>query len=146
MTEAEIVFRYRFRVRETEVDRQQVVFNSRYLEYVDLVIGEFFRWRGVSLVGEDLPLMHVRRAVVEYLRPLHFDDEVRGTMHVPKPGRTSVTFHIGFENEQDGQLAATGEVVYVHVDQGTGRPCPFPADFLDRLLGPGPLDDGTFRS
>jgi len=37
MTESEIVHRCRLRVRESEIDRQQVVFNSRYPEYADVV-------------------------------------------------------------------------------------------------------------
>lgn len=145
MTANETVYHCRLRVRESEVDRQQVVFNSRYLEYADVVIGEFFRSRGVPLVGDGLPLMYLRRAVVEYLRPLHFGDDVRGAVHRPRHGRTSVTFHIEFRNELDGQLAATVEIVYVHVDPRTGRAQPYPPDFIERISAPDPLEDGTFR-
>jgi acyl-CoA thioester hydrolase len=145
MTESEIVYRYRLRVRESEVDRQQVVFNSRYLEYADVVIGEFLRSRGIPLVGDDLPFMHVRRAVVEYLRPLHFDDVVWGEMRRPQHRRTSVTFLIAFRNELDQQLAATAEIVYVHVDPSSGRAQPYPQDFIERISASDPLENDTFR-
>ncbi|MEC7119949.1 MAG: acyl-CoA thioesterase, partial [Pseudomonadota bacterium] len=36
-------FCFRFRVRYNECDGQQVVFNARYGEYVDLAIKEFMR-------------------------------------------------------------------------------------------------------
>ena len=34
---------YRFRVRYAECDAQQVVFNARYADYVDITINEYIR-------------------------------------------------------------------------------------------------------
>ena len=39
-------FRFRFRVRYNECDAQQVVFNARYADYVDLAMTEFMRALG----------------------------------------------------------------------------------------------------
>jgi len=50
MSAHDVVFRWHFRVREAEVDRQQVVFNARYLECADIVIAEYFRSRGIPLI------------------------------------------------------------------------------------------------
>jgi len=50
MSAHDVVFRWHFRVREPEVDR----FNSRYLEYADIVVAEYFRSRGIPLIGEGL--------------------------------------------------------------------------------------------
>src|SRR5262249_11086983 len=41
-------FRHRIRVRYSEIDGQAVVFNSRYLEYADVAITEYYRSLGIS--------------------------------------------------------------------------------------------------
>jgi acyl-CoA thioesterase FadM len=41
-------FRYYLRVRYAECDAQKVVFHSRYAEYTDVAINEFFRALGFS--------------------------------------------------------------------------------------------------
>ncbi|HSC71381.1 MAG TPA: acyl-CoA thioesterase, partial [Candidatus Methylomirabilis sp.] len=42
-------FRFSFpiRVRYSEIDVQGIVYNSRYLEYVDVALTEYFRAMGV---------------------------------------------------------------------------------------------------
>ena len=137
MSAHDIVFRWHFRVREAEVDRQQVVFNSRYLEYADIVIGEYFRSRGIPLIGEGLPLMHVRRAAVDYLQPLRIDDAVVGAMCRPQHRRTSITLRIEFRTESDGPLAAVAEIVYVNVDPDSHRAHPFADDFVAKVCRQG---------
>lgn len=84
-------FSYRFRVRYAEVDPQAVVFNSRYLEYADMLLNEFLRGRGISIVGTDAFEVHVRKATVDYLKPILLDEEIDGLVRVSRIGNSSMT-------------------------------------------------------
>ena len=95
-------FSHTFRVRYAEVDPQSVVFNSRYLEYADLLVSEFFREareeRGMPADVE----FHVRRAEVDYLAPIRLDELSEGARRAETRLRT------------------------VHGDLPEGRPTPVP--------------------
>ena len=47
MARSDFKFSVRKRVRYAEIDAQAVVFNSRYLEYFDIGITEYWRAAGV---------------------------------------------------------------------------------------------------
>ena len=91
-------FSHRFRVRYSEVDPQAVVFNSRYLEYADVVVSEFFRARR----AEGMPDIefHIRKAEVDYLRPIRLEELVEGRLRVERIGNSSVTFAIALFGEK----------------------------------------------
>src|SRR3546814_4219395 len=66
------------RVRYAEIDAQRVVFNSRYLEYFDIGITEYWRAVGVYDRWPDhsSPEFHVARAEVDYKVPILLDEEI----------------------------------------------------------------------
>ena len=96
-------FSHRFRVRYSEVDPQAVVFNSRYLEYADVVVSEFFRARR----AEGMPDIefHIRKAEVDYLRPIRLEELVEGRLTVLRIGNSSMQMRI----ELHGAGEASGE-------------------------------------
>src|SRR3546814_1539001 len=77
---ARIDFRFHVtkRVRYAEIDAQRVVFNSRYLEYFDIGITEYWRAAGVYDRWPDhsSPEFHVARAEVDYKVPILLDEEI----------------------------------------------------------------------
>ena len=118
-------FRHTFRVRYAEVDPQSVVFNSRYLEYADLMVSEHFRearGRGMPPDAE----FHVRRAEVDYLAPIRFDEVIEGRLVIEAFGRTSMTTQIALHCADQGDLRAEIRLVSVHVDLPAGSPTPIP--------------------
>ncbi|RED17627.1 acyl-CoA thioesterase [Parasphingopyxis lamellibrachiae] len=128
-------FTHRFRVRYSEVDPQSVVFNSRYLEYADLILTEYWRSIGLHFTGDDALEFHVVKAVVEFKQPIRADEEIDGTAVTTRIGSSSVTIEIrlyGMGGEDD--LRAIIELVYVHVDLESGKPVPIPEDAKARLL------------
>lgn len=114
-------FTHRFRVRYAEVDMQNVVFNSRYLEYADLVITEFWRSVGVHFTGEGALEFHVARAAVDYKRPLRADEEVDAHARVSRFGTSSMTTLIELHGAGADDLRASIELIHVHVDLETGK-------------------------
>lgn len=120
----DIPFKHRFRVRYAEVDAQGVVFNSRYLEYADLLVTEFFRKLGLNFSGDRSLEFHVVRSEVNYYHPITLDEEIEGRIWVKEIGTSSLTIGAtlhGVEDEDDEGPRTAIELVQVHVDLKTGK-------------------------
>ncbi len=115
------LFRHTFRVRYAEVDPQAVVFNSRYLEYADLLVSEFYRDRRSHGMPADIEF-HVRRAELDYLAPIRADELIEGRLAVTRIGNSSVEKLIALHGAEDGSLRAEIRLVAVHVDLPSGKP------------------------
>ena len=120
-------FRHRIRVRYAEIDGQSVVFNSRYLEYADVAIIEYFRSLGISTVpGAETPEFHVAKATVEFKSPIRVDEEIDLCVRTLRIGRSSWTILVELRGSPQDDLRATIEEIYVHVDLHSGRASPLP--------------------
>jgi acyl-CoA thioester hydrolase len=133
-------FTHRFRVRYAEVDPQAVVFNSRYLEYADILVSEYFRDRRAHGLPDGMEF-HIRRAEVDYLRPIRSEELVEGRLAVERIGTTSMAMRIALHGVPEGaggsvpdDLRAEILLVQVHVDLATGRPLAIP-DSLRSAFG-----------
>ncbi|MGL4542671.1 MAG: acyl-CoA thioesterase [Polymorphobacter sp.] len=138
MARSDFTFFYPKRVRFAEIDAQAVLFNSRYLEYFDIGIVEY--WRAVGMYGE-MGLtggmeFHVAKASVEYKAAILLDEMVDICVRTARIGTSSMT--IAFElhgagpnSEGRDDLRATGEEVQVHVAEVRGRPTPIPQNIVD---------------
>jgi acyl-CoA thioester hydrolase len=134
MPKSDFKFHFPKRVRYAEIDAQAVLFNSRYLEYFDLGITEYWRAVGMydmaGIVGG--PEFHVAKAVVEYKAPILIDEMIDICVRCSRIGTTSLTFLFELHGSGDREdLRATGEEVSVHVAEVRGRPAPVPADIVD---------------
>ncbi|PZO72392.1 MAG: 4-hydroxybenzoyl-CoA thioesterase [Sphingomonas taxi] len=122
-------FSTRFRVRYAEIDGQRIVFNSRYLEYADVAVTEFWEWTGIA---ETLPEIwpttefNVRRTEIDYLKPFRLGDTVEAFVRIEKLGTTSLTKRFELAHAETGELHTVITMVSVHVDLETGRPVALP--------------------
>lgn len=128
-----------FKVRYAEIDGQKVVFNSRYLEYADVAVTEYWDWTGIGdALGQtwwDIEF-HVRRATVDYLKPLLLGDTVEASVRIDRIGSSSITKRFELAN-QAGELCNVVELVSVNVHLPTGRPLPIEGEvraFLEALV------------
>lgn len=127
-------FRYPFRVRWAEVDKQAIVFNPHYFAYFDMALTELYREafgaydrlqeRGIDLV--------VGQATARFHAPARFDDELVCAVTVVRLGTTGITLH--FDLLRDGRLLVEGEIRHVVVGLGTHEKAPIP-DWLREGLG-----------
>lgn len=137
------IYTHSFRVRYAECDLQSVVFNSRYLEYADLLITEYFRDRGIGFSGENSLEFHVARAVVDFRKPILVDEVIEGHVWCERIGNSSMTTGIkllgansaGSSGGGEDDLRADIELVHVHVDLESGQALPIPAHARAALLG-----------
>lgn len=120
-------FSTRFKVRYAEIDGQKIVFNSRYLEYADVAVTEFWDWSGIAAaLGDEWrhAEFNVRRTEIDYLAPFRLGDEVEAFVRIEKLGTTSITKRFELANPATGTLCCAITMVSVHVDLSTGRPVP----------------------
>jgi acyl-CoA thioester hydrolase len=120
-------FFHPLRVRWSEVDPYQVVFNGHYLNYFDVGITEYFRNLGLQFtdpaaIGGEF---YVRKASLDYHSPALFDDALQIGVRVGRVGNSSVQFLLGVF--RDNQLLVSGEIIYVNTDPATRSRCRSPA-------------------
>ncbi len=142
----EPAFTHQFRVRYAEVDLQSVVFNSRYLEYADLIITEY--WRAIDLhfaggEGQEKDRandgaggleFHVVRAEIDFTKPIRSDEIIEGRATTQRVGNTSITTLIElWGTGEEADLRSSITLVHVHVDLESGQPVAVP-DFARARL------------
>lgn len=130
----------RIKVRYAEIDGQKVVFNSRYLEYADVAVTEFWAQAGMAtaLAGERWE-SHVRRAEVDFLKPFLWGDSIDLWMRIEAIGNSSFTQRCEMTHADSGELHAVVTIVAVGVDLTNGRPLPHSPRvraFLESLVRP----------
>ena len=124
MTRSDFRFFFPFRIRYSEIDGQNVVFNAHYLTFFDTSITEYFRWMGYDYAGEVKASgidFHTAKSLVEYKAPIVFDQEIEVGVRVGHIGNSSLRFDLAIFDKVSGKLHATGEIVWVYTDQATHR-------------------------
>ena len=134
------------RVRWSEVDAQQVVFNGHYLMYADLCFTEYFRaagieqWNAESLNHPDAAQQELDNYVVQaslsYKSPARFDDMLTLRGRISRLGTSSFTFEC--QMKRDETLLCTVEIVSVNAHAGAAQP--LPAAFREAVLA---FESGT---
>ncbi|MBO9696162.1 MAG: acyl-CoA thioesterase [Sphingopyxis sp.] len=132
MARSDFKFSVRKRVRYAEIDAQAVVFNSRYLEYFDIGITEYWRAAGVydRWPANSSPEFHVARAEVDYKVPILLDEEIDICVRASRVGKSSMTFLFELHGAGKDDLRASGQLINVHVAEAQGTPAPVPDEFL----------------
>jgi len=127
--------RYRDVVRPEWIDHNGHMNMGYYLVVFDFATDEFFRWVGL---GEDhRSARHVTtfclEAHVTYHREVREGDPLRFTTRLLAHDAKRVHYiHEMFHGEA-GYLAATNELMSLHVSQATRRGTPMAPEILDRL-------------
>jgi acyl-CoA thioester hydrolase len=128
-----VAFVHRVRVRYGECDMQGVVFNAHYLAYVDDATDTWFR----AALGGDYERHGVdvmlKKAVVDWRRPLRFPDEVELLCSVSRWGTAS--FDVTVDGVVGGEDRFTATITYVCVGHGTTQPMRVPPVLREALDG-----------
>ena len=129
-------FFYRLRVRYAETDAQGIVFNAHYLTYFDTAIYEYLRALSFDYHshtrdrGQDF---HTVKVEVEFHRPCRFDDELEIGVQVLRVGRSSLAFHLEVFLEDGEDPHASGQVIWVNADEGSGTSARLPGQLVERI-------------
>ena len=128
-------FTYLLRVRYAECDAQQVVFNAKYVEYIDVAAFEYFRalfgdYNKLLERGLDMQVVNVN---VSWKAPATYDDVIAMKMRLKKVGNSSIAFAIDYTNYHTKQFLATGEITYVMVSLKAHNKVAVPDDIRAQL-------------
>ena len=142
-------FCFRFRVRYNECDAQQVVFNARYADYVDLAIKEFMRALGCEysqLQARGLDNQAVK-LTLEWQSSARFDDVLNAFVSVKQLGNTSFTLEVEIRHADDDRAIASSQAVYVMMTNEPFEKTPVPGDLreLFQVGAPGVVIDQSGR-
>lgn len=124
-------------VRYAECDPQGVVFNAHYLTYFDCTINEAFRGSGIDWLAQmhasgcDVQLV---KSLIEYKKPLRFDESITCHARVARLGKSSVTWNLSVHGCDLDDLRATGEIVWVYADLAVGKSRPLPDWLRNQLM------------
>lgn len=129
----DFTFLHPLRVRWSEVDRQDVVFNPNYFVYFDVVVGEYWRATGFrypqDLAGTDIFAVDAR---ARFLASATYDDELVIGCRTSRLGRTSKTVSLAVY--RGDEVLTLGEIVYVHTDLATRRSTPWPTPLVEAIV------------
>jgi acyl-CoA thioester hydrolase len=121
-------FIHRLRVRYHEVDPQGVVFNSRYVEWIDDAMTEWVRslgWDYPDFVasGCDPSVVSLK---IDLLHPSRVDELVQMSVAPVRLGRSSFTLQMAIRGSGESHDRVMAEIVYVNVNGITGQAIPLP--------------------
>lgn len=132
---------YRFktglRVRYSEVDAQRIVFNSNYLTYIDIAVGEYFR-EGLKLDLAELEKDEVfdyvlKKVTLNYNKSATMYDWLNIWCRTVKMGNTSMIMEFAITRDGEDDALLTAEIVYVSYNPKKKATQPIP-DFLRETI------------
>ncbi len=132
MAKSDFRFIHTLRVRWSEVDKQDIVFNGHYLTYFDVGVTEYYRTIGMpypdAIVSEGADL-YAKKAEIEYHASAGYDDLIDVCVRVARIGRSSFQFRI--ELYRGDELLVSGSLIYVNANPETRKSVPLPASLTD---------------
>ena len=118
------------RIPYGDCDQQGVVFNAKYLAYVDDCVDVWFADTfGVGYL--DTWEAMVKKATVEWSSPARYRDVLECAPGVDRWGRTS--FDVRVDGRVGDRDVFSCTLVYVAVAPGTHRPIPVPDEVREKL-------------
>lgn len=133
-------FELLLRVRYSECDAQEVVFNARYADYADLAATEFMReviggYQSMKDQGLDNQVVNLQ---ISWQNSAKFDDVLCLSVHTTHVGNTSFTMQITMSDWLSKRAIATADIVYVMLSSASFTKTPVPQNIKEQLLNGAP--------
>jgi acyl-CoA thioester hydrolase len=135
MARADFRLSHSLRVRWSEVDPQNIVFNPNYLVYFDVGASEYWRALGFTYPGgfSELGLdTFAVSAKIDFHRSARYDDFIDVCVRTTRIGRTSL--RLALEIHRADEHLVSGELVYVIADPRTQKPMPIPDALREAIV------------
>ena len=130
------IFTYLLRVRYGECDAQQVVFNARYADYIDIAMTEYFRaavggFQHLLAQGLDNQVVSLH---IDWHSSARFDDVLSISVRSINVGNTSYGFEVLINDFTSQKLIAKSSMTYVMIDTQNYQKTPVPDWLREKLL------------
>ena len=136
VTKSDFTVFWETRIRYYELDPQGIMHNANYLAFYDQAVVEYFRdldydyEKEIKKTNKDF---HTVQVVVQYNKPLYFDDEIEIGLKIKDVGNTSMTWIMAMFIKGTGELASASEIVHVYTDMKTSKPTTITDDLKKKL-------------
>ena len=123
-------------VRYYELDPQGVMHNANHVAFFDQAITAYFKhvnYDYLSDIEETKKDFHTVQVLVQYNKPLYFDQDVEIGVKVKEIGNSSMTWIRGMFLKKTGDLVSSCEAVHVYTDQITMQPTPITDELKAKL-------------
>ncbi len=122
------------RVRYAETDQMGFVYYGNYPQYYEVGRADAMRLLGMTYkeMEERGVVMPIARMEIKYIRPAIYDDLLTIKTIVPRMPTSRMHFDYEIFNET-GMLLNKGTTILAFLNKETGKPCPAPEWFINRL-------------
>ena len=123
-------------VRYYELDPQAVMHNANHVAFFDQAITTYFKHvnydylKDIEDTNKDF---HTVQVLVQYNKPLYFDQVVEVGTKIKEIGNSSMTWIMGMFLKETGELVSSCEAIHVYTDQKTMKPTPITEDLKKKL-------------
>ena len=136
VTKSDFTVFWETRIRYYELDPQGIMHNANYLAFYDQAVVEYFRELDYDYekeIEETNKDFHTVQVIVQYNKPLYFDDEIEIGLKIKDVGNTSMTWIMAMFIKGTGELASASEIVHVYTDMKTSKPTTITDDLKKKL-------------
>jgi len=123
-------------VRYYELDPQGVMHNANHVAFFDQAITAYFKhinYDYLKEIHETKKDFHTVQVLVQYNKPLYFDQDIEIGVKVKEIGNSSMTWIMGMFLKETGELVSSCEAVHVYTDQTTMKATPITEDLKEKL-------------
>ncbi len=124
----------KLRVRYAETDQMGFAYYGNYPQYYEVARAEAMRDLGMTYreMEEKGVVMPIAKMDIKYIRPARYDDLLTIKTTVPEMPTSRMHFRYEIYNEE-GTLLNIGNTTLAFLNKDTGRPCPAPRWFTDKM-------------
>ena len=136
VTKSDFTVFWETRIRYYELDPQGIMHNANYLAFYDQAVVEYFRdldYDYEKEIEETNKDFHTVQVIVQYNKPLYFDDEIEIGLKIKDVGNTSMTWIMAMFIKGTRELASASEIVHVYTDMKTSKPTTITDDLKKKL-------------
>lgn len=123
-------FKHRLKVRYSEIDTQLIVFNSNYLNYINITASEYFRevlqLDLLELEQSEIIDRVMKKATLVYFMPAKMYDLLNIWCRTVKLGKTSIVMEFTITRDEEEEVLFTAEIIYVTYNPRKGEIKPLP--------------------
>lgn len=132
------MFKCYLRVRYLECDPQGIVFNGRYVDYIDVAMTEYFRsaldggYDYITSLGLETVVVNVE---VSWKASARADEIIMIQIPTPELGNSSINFCPSFYRENGEEKIAEAKISYVCVDAVSRTKRSIPEPLANKIRG-----------
>ena len=110
--------------------------NANHVAFFDQAITAYFKdinfdyLKDIEQTKKDF---HTVQVLVQYNKPLYFDQDIEIGAKVKEIGNSSITWIMGMFLKETGELVSSCEAVHVYTDQTTMQPTPITDELKAKL-------------